>query len=75
MRKTLCSNCSGCPHDKRTCYREAKGKMCMVVKRDPAYYAKHLMEAAHKDQCDPDEWEQRVIVAKLVKAHFDGRYR
>jgi hypothetical protein len=49
--------------------------MCMVVKRDPAYYAKHLMEAAHKDQCDPDEWEQRVIVAKLVKAHFDGRYR
>lgn len=62
-------------YDKRTCYREAKGKICVVVKRDLEYYVNHLAEVIHKYQCDPGEWEQRVVVAKLVKAHYDGRYR
>jgi hypothetical protein len=38
-------------------------------------YKDHRNTMVHQDQCDSQEWKERMAVGKLVIAHHDGRYR
>ena len=58
----------------QTCYYEARGEICVAAEKDSEFHATHLEQVMHKNECDSDEWEQRVIIVKLAKAHYDGRY-
>ena len=63
-------------HLKITCRWDVRGKECSRAQSsNPNVRSKHMLHAAHQIDCDDEEWMQRIIVAELVKAHYDGRYR